>query len=145
VVIDALRESFTLALEQAVTLLGSLELGLHQPEGLASREDCLPFLSQGVSNSIFTVAHAVLFEGSYSCSRHVDDSLAGPSNVVSVVFGAGQHGRDGDRGGDKKVTVMWNEFEGPLQAVAGVGSWDTAYFWMSSVEIGRRSGAQRPT
>lgn len=51
-VIDALGESFTLALEQAMTLLSSLELGLHQSEGLTSREDRLPFLSQRVSNAV---------------------------------------------------------------------------------------------
>lgn len=88
-IIDALGKGFTLALEQAVTLLGALELGLHQPKGLASREDRLPFLSQDVSNSVFAAAYTALFGRPYSCSRHNDGSLVIPSNDVIVVVEAG--------------------------------------------------------
>lgn len=70
-----------------MTLLSSLELGLHQPEGLASREDSLPFLLQGVSNSTFAAAQAALLEASYSCSRHIAGSLVGPSTDVTVIGG----------------------------------------------------------
>lgn len=51
---------------------------------------------------MFTAAHAALFEGSYSCSRHLVGSLVRPSDDVIVDIGADRRGRDSDRGGDKK-------------------------------------------
>lgn len=85
-----------------MALLSSLELGLHQPEGLASREDCLPILSTRVSISVFAAAHAAVFDWPYSGSRHVDGSLVRPLNDVIIGIGAGERGRGSDRGGDEK-------------------------------------------
>lgn len=91
---------------------------------------------------MFAAAYAALFEGSYSCSRHLIGSLVRPSDDVIIDIGAGQRGRDSNRGGDEE-TVRWNEFDEPVQAVvANVGSWDLTYFWMSSVEVGRRRSAR---
>ena len=42
-----LSESFTLSLQQIVTSLGSLELRLHQSQGLTGREDSLSILGGG--------------------------------------------------------------------------------------------------
>lgn len=49
----SLGEGFTLPLEQAVTLLSSLELRLHYTQRLPGREDRLPILSLRMSTSIF--------------------------------------------------------------------------------------------
>lgn len=84
-----------------MTLFSSLELGLHQPEGLASREDCLPFLSTRVSTSVFAAARAAVFDWPYSGSRHVDGLLVRPSNGVIMGIEAGGLGRYSDRGGDE--------------------------------------------
>lgn len=66
-----------------------------------------------------------------------------PSNDAIIDIEAGEGGRDSDRGGDKKVTVRWNELDEPMQAVvADVRSWGLTYFWMSSVEVGRRRSAR---
>lgn len=51
---------------------------------------------------MFAAAHSASFEGSYSCSRHLVGSLVRPSDDVIIDIGAGQHGRDSGRGGDKK-------------------------------------------
>jgi hypothetical protein len=64
---NVLCESFTLSLQQIMSGLSSLELRLHQSQGLPSREDCFSIL-RGVSTSLINI--------SFDCLTPAPDILA---------------------------------------------------------------------
>lgn len=76
-----LGQGLTLSLQQAVTCLGTLELGLHQAQGLPCRKDGLAILSWVSISRLQLRGLRQESRGTHCCPRHGEGLLIRPTRV----------------------------------------------------------------